>query len=310
LEFALANFQETHIAYVPGGPFSPTFHPKIYLFTGAKRAIGYIGSNNLTVGGTETNLETYVKLDLGLPADDAVKSELLACWNDALRTAVRLDAGLLVQFMATGMLLDETQPQGTPSGGRRAGSATPQVPAFPLLAVLPPSPIPRDGIAAHLMRKRAARKPKAPIPAAAAAVGIGAQALVIQIVPHHNGEVFLSKLAVDQDPAFFGWPFTGQTVPKKPSNPSYPQRVPDPVVDLKVFNVKGALVVQHSRLNLNTVYYATKSEIRITVPADVVRSAPEYSILIMRRAGAVQGLAYTLDIYAPGSAQYNRYLDV
>ena len=310
LEFALANFQETNIAYVPGDSFSPTFHPKIYLFTGAKRAVGYIGSNNLTVGGTETNLETYVKLDLGFPADDVVKSELLACWNDALRTAVHLDAALLAQLVAAGMLLDETDAQRTATGRRRLEPLTPEAPVFPPLAVLPPSPIPRGSIVAHLSRRKAGRKPKVPAPGAPVAAGIGAQALVMHIVPHHNGEVFLSKLAADQDPAFLGWPFTGKTMPKKPSNPSYPQRIPDPVVDLRVFNVKGALVVEHNRLKLNTVYYAAKSEIRITVPRDVVKNAPEYSILVMRQAGQVQGLDYTLDIYVPGSVQYNRYLAV
>ena len=31
----------------------------------------------------------------------------------------------------------------------------------------------------------------------------------------------------------------GQTVPKIETNPSYPQRVPDPIVDIKMFGVDG-----------------------------------------------------------------------
>ena len=138
----------------------------------------------------------------------------------------------------------------------------------------------------------------------------GTQALVIQIVPHHNGEVFLSKGAANQNPAFFGWPFTGQTIPKKPENPSYPQRTPDPVVDLKVYDPSGKLVIRHATFNLNTVYYEKKSEIRITVPPDVVKAVPAGSVMVMRQAAEQQNLDYDVDIYVKGSPQYNEYLGV
>src|SRR5262245_50617633 len=56
LEFALENFSSTRVAYGSGASaLNPTFHPKVYLFTGPSDAVCYLGSNNLTVGGTETN---------------------------------------------------------------------------------------------------------------------------------------------------------------------------------------------------------------------------------------------------------------
>jgi hypothetical protein len=128
----------------------------------------------------------------------------------------------------------------------------------------------------------------------------------MQIAPQRNGEVFLSTTAVRQDPSFFGWPFTGWTKPKKASNAPYPQRTPDPVVCLRVFDATGKIVVQHDPLNLNTVEYTRNSEIRVTVPPDVVAATPEYSILVMKQATR-PGYDYDLDIYTPGSAQYGAY---
>jgi len=308
LEFALENFRETYIAHVGNGPFNPTFHPKVYLFTGAARAVGYVGSNNLTVGGTETNLECGIKLDLALPADDAVKAELLACWDDAVKTSLPLDGALLSQLTATGMVLDENQMQrsGSPRGSPSDFPAS-STPSFPSMRVRPPSPIPPGSMRPSPTAPRARKT--APKPATAA-LSVGTQALVIQIAPHHNGEVFLSKLAVDQNPAFFGWPFTGHTIPKKLKNPSYPQRTPDPVIDLTVYNASAKLVIRHNPFNLNTVYYEKKSEIRITVPPDVVKAVPEGSVLVMRQAADPQGPEYDVDIYVKGSAQYQEYLGV
>lgn len=108
LEFALANFSATTITHVPG-VFNPTFHPKLYLFTGSKHALAFIGSNNLTVGGTETNLETHLRIEMQLPDDVALHSDLLATWNDGQSVGVPLTALSLVQFEAAALVLPEAQ---------------------------------------------------------------------------------------------------------------------------------------------------------------------------------------------------------
>ena len=137
-----------------------------------------------------------------------------------------------------------------------------------------------------------------------------AKALVIQIVPHRNGEVFLSKIAINQNPSFFGYPFTGATTPKKPTNPSYPQREPDPVVNITVFDSLGEALTQLRRFALNTVYYRTKAEIRITVPPGVVRNTPAYSILVIRQAPDEANHDYDMEIFPPGSSAFEEYLGV
>lgn len=310
LKFALANFQETRIVHGAAGDFSPTFHPKLYVFLGPNRGAAYIGSNNLTVGGTEVNFESNVKLDLTFPTDDDLRSQLEGCWADALQATTILTPDLLSRLVASNLVLDELQMRRTVAGSAaiRPPSGLPAV-SLTGISTKPPSPIPPHRLPDRLSN---------PVPAPASAAtttpraprgpkSAGTQALAIQIIPHHNGEVFLSKRAVNQDPAFFGWPFTGLTVPKRPGNPAYPQRTPDPVVDIHVFDAAGNLRLRHNPFNLNTVYYETKSEIRITVPPDVVQAVPGYSIMVMRQS-ARPGYDYEIYIYVPGSPQHTVYL--
>jgi HKD family nuclease len=304
LEYALSNFTEAYVAHVGTSFSSPTFHPKVYWFSGSNKAIAYIGSNNLTVGGTETNLETYIKLTLSLPNDSQTLTDLSDCWTDALKVSTILTPGLLAQLAGAGHLLDESQKTGTAStGSSKLQGQQPFAGQFPTIHLVPPSPIPAP--AKGLLPK----KPKA-APISLPMPVIGAQGLVIQIVPHHNGEVFLSKIAIDQNPSFFGWPFSGQTVPKKTLNKPYPQRIPDPVVDLRLYDTTGSLKIQHDPFNLNTVYYEPKSEIRITVPQDIVHNTPPLSVMVIRDISTTGTHDYEIEIWVPGSQQYTTYLGI
>ena len=60
LELALSLFDCVYVVLDP----RITFHPKIYLFKGENYAEAFIGSNNLTVGGTEKNLNPLFNLCL------------------------------------------------------------------------------------------------------------------------------------------------------------------------------------------------------------------------------------------------------
>ena len=51
LRLALDLFDRAYVTH----QHSITFHPKLYLFAGPEHARAFVGSNNLTVGGTETN---------------------------------------------------------------------------------------------------------------------------------------------------------------------------------------------------------------------------------------------------------------
>jgi hypothetical protein len=248
-----------------------------------------------------------------LPADQGSLDSLNELWTDALRVSVPLTRRYLAMLVAAGLVPGEATMRDRGTGAADRGEAT-ELPPFPELTISPASPIPRSSILERVAAAQPARTPadgravQATSLVAAATNTIGAQALLIQIIPHDNGEVFLSKRAVDQDHEFFGWPFTGLTVPKKATNPAYPQRVPDPVVDIRVYNRDGHRIIRHYPYNLNTVYYAPKSEIRITVPHDVVEAVPEYSLMVMRKPTAEADHDYDIEIFVPGSERFEELM--
>lgn len=308
LEFSMKHFSSVHIAHVKAGAFNPTFHPKIYHFEGPEKSRLYIGSNNLTVGGVESNSETNICLDFAHADDGDLLDKAHEMWDSTLTFSKGLDEELLSQLADSGMVVSEkvmrkSRAVAKKIAAEQQGGSGGIAIDFPRIKVVPPSALPKSTLA---------RAPQEAVSQQTeqeheAFVGASTEGLVIQISPHHNGEVFLSKLAIDQNRDFFEFPFAGQTTPKIASNPSYPQRDPDPIVDINLYDTTGTLSLTIKDFGLNTVYYETKSEIRITVPQEVVQSTPPFSVLVMSRPEMVSK-DYVLDIYVPGSARYDSYL--
>lgn len=294
LEYALREFNSTHLWHHP----SPlvTFHAKVYLFEGASRGEIILGSNNLTVGGTETNCEAAIKMGYDLPSEAKGWNDARAFWDQLVShpNCKLLDQPLLSSLVTAGLLEDESVP--TPR--IRAALGAPALRGKSTLFPHSPFPAPSPRPIAAGPRNRA---PKARRHAPAMVIP---NALLIQIVPHHNGEIFLSKSAVNQKPGFFEYPFTGRTKPKKRGNPPYPQRVPDPVVDFSIYDANGGRVRSLMSFQLNMVDYSRKSEIRITVPPDFARLIPPLSILHMSRMPSQTTLDYLCEVFSPGSAQH------
>jgi hypothetical protein len=308
LEFALEKFTKACVLF-HSDDF--TYHPKMYLFIGRQKCKFFIGSHNLTVGGTETNWESGTEARLNLPEDKEMFAEAMTAWDSLLAFSVRLTPRLIHEYQIFGKLSDETEPRRRQAEIRPADEGATLASAGPprlKLKVKPPSPLPK-GLFTAKQAKQPAATPKAP-PQKRKQSTVTTEALVIQIVPHHNGEVFLSKIAVDQNPDFFGFPFTGKTVPKKPRNPSYPQREPDPIVDLKDYGKTLTPIIRFRHYALNTVFYEAKSEIRITVPPDVVKNTPEYSILVMSQGAEGSECDYEMEIFPPNNLQFSDYLAV
>lgn len=306
LEYAISNFDQSYVFHLPG-KFSATFHPKIYLFEGDQKVIGYVGSNNLTVGGTETNFESYIRLIISLPGEQKIYNELLSSWNESIKYSLPLDTSLLTKLTKADLVQLESTMRKSNRGSSSGNNKPMQKIGFPKIITTPPSPIPKK----FTVRKKASKKTS--VANQPVTFSLPATAFAIQVVPHHNGEVFLSKTAIDQNPSFFGWPFTGSTTPKKPSNPSYPQRLPDPVVNLILYDTSGKKTIEHLNFGLNTVYYKPKSEIRITVPQDIVQATSPYKngpypVMVIIESNTSQNLDYEIDIYLPGSNDYNNFV--
>ncbi|HSW41273.1 MAG TPA: phospholipase D family protein [Patescibacteria group bacterium] len=302
LELALKLFDSVYTTQQSG----LTFHPKIYYFKGPTEAMAFVGSNNLTVGGTEKNFEAGLLLEMDAAADASEIAEMEAAWNDLLPprcpATELLDATGLADLVGRSVVVAEAGRRwnigpaadaGLEQGGGRRRSG---------LAIMPESPLPARarrarsaGAAAGRAGTSASPVPVRPGPPVLPAV----RGLAIQIRPHRNGEIFLSKLAVDENHAFFKWPFTGRTTPKLARNPSYPQLDPDPIVNVTVYGANPDPVVRLEKYALNTVYYEVKHEIRITA-SPITAVAPEYSVLLMEPSTTL-GVDYEITVHMPAS---------
>lgn len=294
---------------------SCTFHPKMYLFEGRRRSRAIVGSHNLTAGGLETNFEGGVAIDLDLPGEAAQWKPFRDAWDQLLPGANastrKLDAALLEDLMQRGQLLPEVRIARTYRSAISTDTGpTPAGPdLFPAIAPAPPSPLPRDVVPglrpAKVAKAKAATPPVVERPSTIAGLPRG---LVIEIIPHHNGEIFLSKKAADVFPGFFGMPFTGRTIPKVAGNPGYPMRVPDPKVEWRLYDKKGTLT-HRSHFGLNTVLYEKKSEIRITVTPSLARAMPAYSVMVMWGGSSPlpPGLDYVVDVFASRSPGHRKW---
>lgn len=308
-----------------------TFHPKVYLFASDSEALAVIGSGNLTAGGLYTNHE--LSASIGLDLTDAASMTYLA----ELRTALdrwqtpgpacrEVDASLIQDLYAAGDLLSEASIARAARASRavtRSGTAAHTTGRSVLFGAsgattVPPQPAPMPALSSPPVTLPSLNRP-APSPNPAVRSGSSSPsnapsphtAFLIEVKPHHNGEVFLSKTAVDDDPGFFGYPFTGWTIPHRANNPPYPMVSPDPEIEIIVYDSQGAVQLR-AQHELNVVYYTRKSEIRITIPPVPLASIPQMSLLVMTR-NPTPTLDYWLEFFPPNcndprARQFGSYL--
>ena len=301
LGLALELFDEVYVTQEP----SITFHPKIYLFNGPSHAHAFIGSNNLTIGGTEKNFESAVHIELVLPSEFSDLQQIEDCWNQLLPLScpatIKLDSTHLQELIiGETVIAENAMNHRTDRGGARMGRGDRAHRAR--LIIKPESPLPSKRPTENAKAGAKLAPSNAPAP-----IWGEARGFVIQIKPHQNGEIFLSVTAVFQNPSFFGWPFTGRTTPKKSGNLSYPQRDPDPVVNITVYGAAAGPISVLNSYNLNTVYYEANSEFRITA-APLVEFVPEYSVMIMEPSESM-GIDYDIEIHRPDSLDYNGWVE-
>lgn len=299
LELALSIFDEVYIT----NERAITFHPKAYVFRGASKARLYLGSHNLTVGGTETNFEAAVVVDVKLPADQTTLREFDRLWNQLLPkncpATYRLNPQILAGLVQAGDVVDEAtqRKRSNRAKGKKSGPAPKSG-----LVLKPPSPLPKT-------------LATAPGPVGGAAGGAGgaftpnvvaaAGGHALHIRPHGNGEIHLSTLAARENPGFFGLPFSGLAQPKKAKNKPYRFRDPRPKVDIDVYGANLANLASGRGHELYMINYSENSEIRIT-SRTISDVAPAMSILIMS-AGERAGIEYQLTVHTPASPEYAKW---
>lgn len=287
---AINVFDNVYITHNP--IIGCTFHPKIYLWSGSMKALAVIGSQNFTVGGLETNYETSIIIDLDLKKDKLIWDNIYECWDQLTPqrypNTKLLNRDLLKQLINQDLIVSETLITQTKTKKAETESL------FPVNPPVAPAKIPKEFVKSATEIKEYVSN---------------INSLVIQILPHRNGEIFLSMRAVKDNPKFFGFPFTGKTKPKYKNNPSYPQREPDPSALLFLFDNDAKCIYKADINQLNMVYYERKADIRITINPSIARSIDPYSILVMHQSNDKEH-DYLLEIYKPGSKIYQSYLSV
>ena len=317
LQNALTYFSNVYITHARYS----TFHPKTYLFYGSDFATFYSGSNNFTSGGLETNFESGLFIDLNLSdADDkTLLNQFLVNYSvldDEFECCIALDDHVIKSLQESDCLLDETSQASKGHKKRNVGSTGKNTAIETLFGdyrALPPRALPKLG---KTKKPNGSKGQKAATPVnvtgVAANSAIAANGLVMQVKQmqaKHNGEIMLSKMAVDQNPGFFGYPFSGHTTPKFARNASSPQRKPDPIVNIQIIDASGKLITNVPDYDLNTIYYTKKSEIRITVSVSIMPTIPSHTILVMTKA-INNSYDYDLVFYHPGSKLYDDYLKI
>jgi HKD family nuclease len=156
----------------------PTYHPKLYVFSGSKLATAILGSSNLTMGGLYVNYEQNLRLDLDLTnaADKAVLGDIEKGYQasvDAQNGVVRLlTEELLGKLVERGLLLDEdavVAPRARTGDQDSDATKATVAPLFGAMAIPPPPARARKPAATSIRRPGSAKPVVPPASALAAA---------------------------------------------------------------------------------------------------------------------------------------------
>lgn len=289
---------------------SITFHPKIYAGFTETEGFAIVGSNNMTYGGLGSNIEASILLQYNLDTAKVFTSQL----TDLLNKYTDLQSGtcLLISVdnkeAALNLFPHEKDIKAASTPRSQNASAQP---------VTSPNTISfSKGVFNHIAQMPIESKPSINQSSNKKSVNASKEKqsnatfpdiVAMQIRPHHNGEIFLSKRAINENREFFKFPFTGLTIPKTATGKPYPQLEPDPVVNIKVYGDKGTQLLSLEKYALNTVFYEAKGEIRITA-SPLVSLVPEMSLLLIKRLDG--DIDYEYIIHTPQSPRFNELLDL
>ena len=315
------------VVHNPQGNPSPTFHPKVWLFSSEnEQRLLLLGSGNLTQGGLRSNYEA--SLAVAAHATDQVITDAEMFFDHIT------DAQQPEVVLATDRVLQDLHDDGQlPSEGelRRITSATNSfrisnrstkrhVPLFegrklPELRSMPVVPIPTSSITIRdsgSMAPQRTTQTKSrtsyagsgvlPVPSATTPKS---RFFFITVRMRQKTEVFLAKRPLDEDPAFFGAPFRGLTTPHSRGDPQ-PQADPLPIVSIRL-HTNPLMRVDNHPLKMWTYTYgpSANGDFRTNFTAPIQKNIPDDSVVIFERDPVGSGhLQFAIDIFPPSHSDY------
>ena len=303
LRLLLESCDQVFVLHEPGSRV--TFHPKMYLFDGATSASVLVGSHNLTCGGLELNYEAGIVLEFELPTDSSQWSQFEDMWSaivspDSPNTSV-LSNELLGALTEVGLVQSERFLQAH-TRSKRSETAVSEESGPPLpfssTNIVPPSTIPPQTSSDILIEFQSDDLPTMTT----------AHVLLIEVVPKRNSEVFLSSKAIKQNPGFFGWPWSGLTVPKRSTNQPYPKMDPHPTIKIVSFDENG-VITKTSVIQPEVVRYHN-ADVRMTVGQELVPHIPPFSLFVIRHPdeGVDPDIDYEIEVHPEESPGYRNWI--
>lgn len=286
LQVALELFDAVYITNTKG---SCTFHPKFYLFSGSAKARFFYGSHNLTVGGTETNFEAGICLDLNLPEDQSTYEEAYAGWDMLMPAQFsgtkKLTKELLEQLVAAGIVLDEAQARTV----TLIKSSRPKSDEDRLT-------LPNYGKNPS-MREQLAKHPAE-----------GSETLVIQSKQNGDGEVILPQCVVQQNPSFFSLPLDNSELSPQVRMSKLVNYELKRSADIFAEDARGNTIYESLSAPLDIKLRSKRKGLYFAFPAEAHQRIQPYSILAIHQSDSAEP-DYTIDIFNPDSKSFSAYLE-
>ena len=303
----------------------------MWLLSTDRKSLLIVGSGNITQGGLYTNYEASLAVTAQNNAkiiSDA-KAFLRRVTDTRQPDVIRADWEILQQLHHEGHLPSEAELRritAASNSWRRSdasrkqhtplfqGRALPKARPDPI-AKLPKPPIelrPSNSMAPHSRRPTGA---PAKGPASKTSQQISATSprhrfFFITIRMQQKTEVFLAKKPLDEDPAFFNWPFRGLTTPRATGATPQPQADPPPIVRITLHIDPPVAEDDHS-LKMWTYTHGPNAngDFRTNFTSEIQRQIPQDSVVRFERDPVdAEHLQFTIDIVPPGHAKYEAML--
>ena len=317
------------IVHNPQGNPSPTYHPKMWLFSSStSEHLLLVGSGNITRGGLYTNYEASIAIGTETGEQVILEAQnFFTRMTDESQPDVRQatpellqdlhDAGHLpsehelrrITTAANSLRRSDLQHKSTVPifrGCQLPGSSSPPATGLPTSSIQIRRP---SSMAPGITTLPPTDVLSEPLEQRDSATGPQHRYFYITVRMRNKTEVFLAKKPLDEDPAFFGAPFRGHTTPHGRGDPQ-PQAEPLPIVRIELHSDPPTIIDDHPlKMWTYTHGASANSDFRTNFTAPLQKKIPEDSVVRFERDPVGSShLQFAIDIFPPSHSEYQEML--